>query len=154
MKKWIALLLALILALSLAACAADSPSELPGETESQPLPEETVQESTAEETTGEPVEEGLVRISVTVVHADGTIKDFFYDTGDKYLGTVLQDAGLVKGNAGPYGLEITEVDGEKAVYDTDKAYWAIYVGDEYALTGIDGIEVENGGSYKLEYTRG
>ncbi len=157
MKKWIALVLALTLALSLVACAAEEPSVPTGqteETESHPLPGETTEETFSEETTVDPVEDGLARISVTVVHADGSIRNFSYDTGDKYLGMVLQGAGLIKGNAGPYGLEITEVDGEKAVYETDKAYWAIYVGEEYALTGVDSIEVENGGSYKLEYTRG
>ena len=154
MKKWIALLLALTLVFSLAACTAQNPVGENEETASQPVSGELPEETHPEQTTGEPLEEGMVRFTVTVVHADGSTKDFSYDTGDKYLGMVLQEAGLIKGNAGPYGLEITEVDGEKAVYDTDKAYWAIYVGDEYALTGIDAIQVENGAVYKLEYTRG
>ena len=65
---------------------------------------------------------------------------------------MLTDAGLLEGNAGPYGLEITEVDGEKAVYAEDKAYWAVYEGEEYALQGIDTTPAVDGGIYKLVYT--
>ena len=59
---------------------------------------------------------------------------------------------FAKGNDGPYGLEITEVDGEKAVYTEDGAYWAVYVGEEYALSGIDTTPITEGGVYKLVYT--
>ncbi len=132
MKKWIALLLALTLALSLAACGIAGQSK---------------------ETDGEPSETGMMAFTVIVVHADGSSKEFTYETTETYVGPVLTADGLLKGNDGPYGLEITEVDGERAVYETDKAYWAVYVGEEYALTGIDTTPVENGGVYKLVYTR-
>ena len=67
---------------------------------------------------------------------------------------MLVNAGLIKGNDGPYGLEITEVDGEQAIYNTDKAYWAVYEGEEYALQGIDTTPVVEGRTYKLVYTKG
>ena len=66
---------------------------------------------------------------------------------------MLTEAGLLKGNAGPYGLEITEVDGEKAVYSEDGAYWAVYEGEEYALQGIDTTPVKEGQVYKLVWTK-
>ena len=93
-----------------------------------------------------------MKFTVTVVHADGTSKDFSYETTEKYVGKVLQDAGLIQGNMGPYGMEIHTVDGEKAVYNEDKAYWAVYEGEEYALQGIDTTPVVDGGIYKLVYT--
>ena len=95
---------------------------------------------------------GLKKITVTVVHSDGTSKDFTYETDEEFLGPVLMADGLIEGNDGPYGLEITKVDGEKAVYAEDKAYWALYEGAEYALQGIDTTPVIDGGTYKLEYT--
>ena len=50
-------------------------------------------------------------------------------------------------------MEITHVDGVQAIYNTDKAYWAVYEGEEYALQGIDTTPVVAGGIYKLVYTK-
>lgn len=58
--------------------------------------------------------EGDKTITVTVVHADGSEKDFTYDTDAEYLGEVLEAEGLVEGTMGDYGLYITKVDGEEA----------------------------------------
>ncbi len=93
-------------------------------------------------------------ITVTVVHGDGTSKDFTYNTDAEYLGQVILSEGLVEGNDGPYGLEIHTVDGEKASWEENKSYWALYIGEEYATTGADGVVVTDGGVYKLEYTLG
>ncbi len=150
MKRFLAILLALTLVLGLAACGAKSEqsNESTNSTTTTPKTDKTPQIPMDSD------DEGLMHFTVTVVHADGSTKEFAYKTADKYVGIVLKEVGLIKGNDGPYGLEITEVDGEKAVYAEDKAYWAIYVGDEYALTGIDTTPVEEGGVYKLVYTRG
>ena len=126
MKKILALALSLVMLLALAACGA-KPAENDGAVKS---------------------------FSVTVVHADGTEKVFEYESAETNVGPVLEAAGLIKGNAGPYGMEITEVDGETAVYNTDGAYWAVYVGEEYAMSGIDTTPITDGGVSKLVYTRG
>ena len=44
------------------------------------------------------------------------------------------------------------VDGEKAVYEEDNAYWAFYEGDAYAQLGIDLTPIADGAVYKLIYT--
>ena len=98
------------------------------------------------------VQAGSKEITVTVVHGNGESKDFVYQTDAEFLGTVLQEEGLVEGVMGPYGLEIKAVDGEKAVYAEDNAYWALYEGDAYATTGADGLAIADGGIYKLVYT--
>ncbi|MBR4863174.1 MAG: hypothetical protein IKU07_01255 [Oscillospiraceae bacterium] len=126
MKKFLALALSLVMLLTLAACGA-KPAENDG---------------------------AMKSFSVTVVHADGTEKVFAYESAETNVGPVLEAAGLIKGNAGPYGMEITEVDGETAIYSTDGAYWAVYVGEEYAMSGIDTTPITDGGVYKLVYTRG
>ena len=130
MKKWIALLLTLCMALSLCACVV-----------ANPLPEEQLE-----------APEKKVSFTVIVVHSDGSEKTFTYETTEEFVGPVLTADGLIKGNDGPYGLEITKVDGEKAIYAEDQAYWALYEGAEYALQGIDTTPVTDGGTYKLEYT--
>lgn len=97
---------------------------------------------------------GEKSFTVTVVHADGTSKDFSYTSAEEYVGTVLLEEGLITGEQGDYGLYIHEVDGERAVYEEDGAYWGVYVNGEYAMQGIDQTPIEDGGVYKLEYTKG
>lgn len=93
-------------------------------------------------------------IEVEVVHGDGSQKTFTYDTDAEYLGQVLQDEGLIQGEESQYGLYITAVDGEEAVYETDGAYWALYEGEDYAQQGIDETPIADGGQYSLVYTVG
>ena len=97
---------------------------------------------------------GEKQFTVTVVHKDGTEKEFTYDTDEEYLGTVLQAAGLIEGEEGPYGLMISAVDGELADWNVDQGYWALYIGEEYATTGIDTTPIQDGASYCLVYTIG
>ena len=97
---------------------------------------------------------GAKAITVTVVHADGSSKDFTYNTDEEYLGPVLTAEGLVVGEMGPYGRMISAVDGEEAVWEVNSAYWALFVGDEYATSGADTTPVYDGSAFKLEYTLG
>ena len=140
-KKILALVLAAMLLLSLAACAA-APADNGDET------------TTAANATGDATATGKNAITVKVVHKDGTEKVFTYETDKEFLGELLLEEKLIKGNDGPYGLEITEVDGEAAIYATDKAYWALYEGDQYALQGISTTPIKDGGEYALVYTKG
>ena len=100
------------------------------------------------------VAEGAKTISVTVVHADGSEKQFQYRTDEEYLGHVLLAEGLAEGENGPYGLTIYVVDGEKADWNENQSYWALYIGEEYAATGADSTPVKDGDSFKLVYTIG
>ena len=49
---------------------------------------------------------------------------------------------------------IKVVDGEKAVFEEYNAYWVFYVDGQYASLGIDQTPIEEGKTYKLEYTKG
>ncbi len=99
-------------------------------------------------------QQGGKHITVTVVHKDGTKKDFPYTTEEEYLGPVLLAEGLVSGDQGEFGLFITTVDGEKADWNLDGSYWALYVGEEMAMQGVDATPITDGGLYKLVYTIG
>ena len=98
--------------------------------------------------------EGAKTITVEVVHKDESSKTFTYHTDVEYLGEVLQSEGLVKGEQGDYGLYMTEVDGEAAVYETDGAYWAFYQDGEYASQSVDQTPINDGDSFSLVYTVG
>ena len=98
--------------------------------------------------------EGAKAISVTVVHKDGSQKDFHYHTDKEYLGEMLLEEELAEGEVSTYGLMIYAVDGETADWNADQSYWAIFIGEEYATTGADGIVLTDGGTYRLVYTIG
>lgn len=158
MKKILSILLAALLLLSLAACAApqEKPDTQTQETTTAPAQTtgETQAQATGETETTAAKEDGeMVAINVTVVHSDGTEKKFSYETNEEFLGALLQKEGLIKGEMGQYGLMISEVDGEKAVYEENGAYWAIYENGEYAMQGVDTTKITDGSEYKFEYTK-
>lgn len=93
--------------------------------------------------------QGEKTITVAVVHRDGTEVSHTYTTDGEYLGEVLLAEGLIQGEAGPYGLYVQTVDGERAVYEEDGSYWALYQGEEYAATGIDQTPIEDGDCFSL-----
>lgn len=97
-------------------------------------------------------QDGAKEITVTVVHKDGSEKTFTYHTDAQYLDQVLQDEKLVTGEQTEYGLTVETVDGERANWDLDSAYWSLYIGEEYANTGVSQTPVTDGGTYKLVYT--
>ena len=97
-------------------------------------------------------EAGSKAYTVTVVHKDGSAKDFSYRTDEEYLAGALLEEGLVSGEDTQYGLTIITVDGEDAIWATDNAYWAIWIGEEMAMTGASETPVYDGSSFKLEYT--
>ena len=47
---------------------------------------------------------------------------------------------------------INKINGQSAVYDTDGAYWSIYVNGEYGQYGADSQPVNDGDAFKFEYT--
>ena len=98
--------------------------------------------------------QGSKTFTVTVVHKDGTEKEFTYSTDEEYLGAVLVAENLLQGDQGEYGLMIHTVDGEKADWNVDQSYWALYIGEEYAVTGVDTTPVNDGDSFRLVYTIG
>lgn len=128
MKKLLATLLAILMLLSLCACTA-KPAETTGAAEAKKS------------------------FTVTVTHADKTEKEFTYETGEKMLGAFLEQEGLIESEGADKGMFHT-VDGEKADWNENQSYWALFIGEEYAMTGIYDTEIVDGAAYKLVYTLG
>lgn len=97
-------------------------------------------------------QEGEKSITVEIVHADGSKKTVDCHTDELYLDKVLVAEGLIEEDNIVNGM-FTVVDGEEASWDADQAYWAFYVGEEYASKGICETPVEDGVVYKLIYTK-
>ena len=90
---------------------------------------------------------------VVEVKADESSVVFTVKTDKETVGDALLEHNLIAGDQGEYGLYVKKVNGIVADYDTDQTYWAFYVNGEYAMTGVDATEIEEGATYKLERTK-
>ena len=99
------------------------------------------------------VQEGGKDITVIVVHGDKTEKTVSYSTDAEMLGAFLEEKGLINAEGADPGMFHT-VDGEKADWNENQSYWAFYIGEEYAMTGIYDTPIVDGTVYKLVYTIG
>lgn len=91
---------------------------------------------------------GKKNLTVTVVYEDKSSKDFTINTNEDYLGAALLQEGLIEGSESEWGLYVTTVNGMKAE-DSKHQYWALYIGDEYASTGVDSTPVNDGDTFRL-----
>lgn len=98
-------------------------------------------------------QEGSKAITVVVVHGNGTQKTFEYRTDAEKLGAFLEEKGLISSEGADAGMFHT-VDGEKADWNVNKSYWALYEGEAYANQGIYDTLIIDGAQYKLVYTLG
>ena len=96
---------------------------------------------------------GEKTITVTVVAEEKSVV-FTIKTDKMTLGDALVEHQLVEGEQGDYGLYIKSVNGMRADYEKDGCYWSIAIGEESAMTGADGIEIQNGGEYTLACVKG
>ncbi|MBR2937949.1 MAG: DUF4430 domain-containing protein [Oscillospiraceae bacterium] len=94
---------------------------------------------------------GPKEFTLEIVHKDGQTKTLEITANEEFLGEYLEKEGIIEGAEGPYGMYIAKVEGVKAVYEEDGAYWAFYVDGEYASLGVDQTPIENGKVYKLQY---
>lgn len=97
--------------------------------------------------------EGATSFDFTVEDLDGTKYGFKIHTDETSVGAALISVGLLKGEDGPYGLYVHEVNGIRAVYEEDGSYWAFYVNGEYGLTGVDQTDIEPDTAYSFVKTK-
>ena len=106
-------------------------------------PEASVEEPATEEAKS-------ATFKFVVVDADGNETPFEITTEKATVGEALLDEGLIEGTDSAYGLYVTKVNGIEAVYETDGTYWAFYINGEYASTGVDSTNVEDGATYMFK----
>ena len=103
---------------------------------------------------GEKPVEGCKEVIIEVVNKAGESTEYEVKTDAEFLHQAMDEAeGLeFDGEEGPYGFTISTVNGERAVYETDGAYWSFYVNDEYCNYGIDSQPVNDGDTFSIVYT--
>ena len=94
--------------------------------------------------------EGENQFLFTVVDKEGEETVFEIHTDHQAVGDALMELNLIEGEVSEYGLYVKKVNNIAADYDTDGTYWAFYVNGEYALTGVDSTNIEEGSSYAFK----
>ncbi|MBE6984026.1 MAG: DUF4430 domain-containing protein [Ruminococcaceae bacterium] len=94
--------------------------------------------------------EGATAFTLCVIGTDGKEQQFEIRTDETTVGDALTKVGMIEGEQSDYGLYIKTVNGETLDYDTDGKYWAFYIGEEYAMTGVDSTEIVEGQTYTLK----
>ena len=118
-------------------------------------PETTDSVTTAADTTEKAEDtnvlgEGEKQFTFKVVDKEGKETVFTINTDKKTVGDALLDLELIEGEDGDYGLYVKKVNGIVADYEIDQTYWAFYVNGEYAMSGVDTTEIENGAEYSFK----
>ena len=156
-KSTLALILALLISLCLFSCKKDETEnpQTPSGAENEPggtiapegLWKDAIYLSDAE------FGEGAKTVTVKVIAEDKSVT-FTVKTDAKTLGEALLEHELVAGEQGDFGLYIKYVNGIRADYDLDGAYWGFNKGGEYMMTGVDGTTIADGEKYELVWTKG
>lgn len=145
----------LIVAMALCTTACNDEKETPkttqapqsdGEKETPPPTEEPLTNDKNETILGE----GSTIFKFNVVDFDGNETKYEIHTDKKMVGDALLELELIEGEPGAYGLYVKSVNGITADYDKDKAYWAFYVNDSYAMSGVDTTEIKEGEVYTFK----
>ena len=94
--------------------------------------------------------EGSTKFNFTVVDKDGNETQFEIHTDKETVGEALMELELNAGEESQDDLYMNTVSGITADYDKDGVYWAFYVNDEYAATGVDSTTITEGDSYSFK----
>ena len=93
------------------------------------------------------------KITVEVTDPNGATSTFTGKTEAEFLYDAIGDIkGLtIDGYDSDWGFYVTTVNGIEANYDTDGAYWSLYVNGEYGMNGVTTQPVTEGDTYSFVY---
>lgn len=92
-------------------------------------------------------------ITVTVTDDKGEKATFTITTNSPNLRGALEQEKLVEGDEGPYGLYVKVVNGVRADYDKDGAWWGFYKDGVQLPSGIDDTIISDGDKYEIKYEK-
>ena len=97
---------------------------------------------------------GKKAFEVTVIDNNKVATNYKGQTDEEYLRGALEelDGLTITGTESEYGLMIETVNGIRAVYDKDGAYWSYNVNGEYSNYGVDSQPVNDGDTFEIIYT--
>lgn len=97
---------------------------------------------------------GAKAITIEVVDDAAASTIYEVNTDAEFLRQAMEEAdGLTfSGAESEYGLMVDTVNGIRADYNLDGAYWSFYVNDAYCNYGIDTQPVNDGDAFSIVYT--
>lgn len=94
--------------------------------------------------------------SITIEVVNKAQESIIYEltTDAEYLEQAMEEAEGLEFTAtdGQYGKAVDSINGEKADFNTDSAYWAFSVNGEYCNYGISEQPVMDGDDFTITYT--
>lgn len=92
-------------------------------------------------------------ITVTVIDDKGEKTVFTITTNSPNLRGALEQEKLVEGDESEYGLYVKVVNGLRADYDKDGAWWGFYKDGVMLPSGIDDTVISDGDKYEIKYEK-
>ena len=96
--------------------------------------------------------DGEITFTLEVTDDNGDVTTWEIETAHVTVGEALLEEGLISGEDTDFGLMVTHVNGLRADFNEDGAYWAFYIDGEMAMAGVDDTEIEEGVVYALIFT--
>ena len=96
--------------------------------------------------------EGATKLTMQV-KAEGHQVTFTIHTDKTTVGDAMMEHGLLEGEQQTAGMYLKKVNGISADWDADQTYWAFYIDNEYAMTGVDHTDIQEGVTYRLERSK-
>lgn len=97
---------------------------------------------------------GAKSITIEVVDDQADTTSYDVNTDAEFLRQAMEETeGLTFGGAeSEYGMMVDTVNGIRADYNEDGAYWSFYLNDDYCNYGIDTQPVTDGDRFSIVYT--
>ncbi len=96
-------------------------------------------------------------ITIEVTDGNGKTAQYRLSTEAAYLDEAMDELSAngsgfsYSGSDSKFGVMIEEINGERAVYEKDDAYWSLYVNGEYAQYATSSQPVVDGNVYTWKY---
>lgn len=98
-------------------------------------------------------EAGAKNITVEVVYADETQKEFDINTDAEFLSDALLEEELITQEEYDSGSGMyTVIDGVKADYSVDQSWWCVTKDGEMTSVGMDEQPIADGDNFEITYT--
>lgn len=100
--------------------------------------------------------EGSKAVTLEVINSKEESVVYELQTDAAYLEEVMNEAKeqgfSYEAEEGEYGLMINAINGERAVFEENGAYWGFFVNDEYCNYGVSEQPVEDGDTFAIVFT--
>jgi len=146
MKTKTIVLLSAILILLSAACGTPATDE-PEQQQAAHVDEASTLENSI--AVAQEIGEGTKSFRFEVTDGEGNINVWNIQTNAATLGEALDEHGFLERD--DTGM-VSHVNGLRADFFEDGAYWALFIGDDWAMEGVDTLVIEEGATYAFVYT--